>query len=65
MSNRDHNFVMSSASTRWQPFGQLVGVPTAQFAETSSGGERQYGSGMRQRRHSGRRKARNSLSRIW
>ncbi len=32
--------VSNSAITRWQPSGQSLGVPTLQFAETSSGGGR-------------------------
>ncbi len=49
MSWSVHIRVSSSAITKWQPSGQSAGVPMCQFADTSSGGSRQYGIGTRQR----------------
>jgi hypothetical protein len=49
---------------RWQPFVHSGGVPRAQFAETSSGGLRQYGMGMRHLAHFAPRMVLNSWSRM-
>jgi len=48
----------------WHPWAQLVGVPIAQLAETSSGGDRQYGSGILQDVHDRGRSFFHSVSRI-
>ena len=64
MSYRLHMRASSSAITRWQPLGHSGGVPSAQFAETSSGGRRQYGIGMRQLVHLFPRIFLNSWSRM-
>ena len=56
--------VTSSAITSGQPWGHSRGVPMCQFAETSSGGMRDYGIGMRQARQAAGRSLRNSASSI-
>lgn len=47
MSYLVQSLARSSAIRVWQPWGHSEGVPMAQLADTSSGGERQYGNGMR------------------